>query len=128
VRARAVAPSGRTARGRRAERLAGEALAAIGFRVVDRNVYVGGGEIDLIAWEGDVLCFIEVRARTSTRYGSPVETVTPDKRRHLSRAAAAWLAKSVGPWPRCRFDLVAVVGPEGAEELALHRAVFEVTS
>jgi putative endonuclease len=123
-----MSPCGRVARGRRAEQLAADALSSAGYRLVDRNVYVGGAEIDLIAWEGDVLCFVEVRARASTRFGTPAATVTATKQRHLSRAASAWLVDIPAPWPRCRFDLVAVTGREGDEELTLHRSIFEVAA
>ena len=121
-------PSSRRARGHRAEGLAASVLADLGFTILERNVFAGGGEIDLIAEEQGVICFVEVRARKTTRFGSPEATVGRAKRGHLSAAAAAWLQRRPGPWPRCRFDVVAVLGPEGSETVRLTRNAFEVAA
>ena len=99
------------ARGRWAEDRAERWLVeSHGWRFVDRNVRLAGGEIDLILRDGDVVVFVEVKARKAGE-GAAVEAVTADKRRRLGRAAALWLTKHGVPAGGCRFDLVTVEGP-----------------
>ncbi len=76
-----------------------------------RNFRTPGGEVDLVTLEGEVLVFVEVRARTRSEYGLPEETVGPRKRQRLQRAARAYLASNPDQGRRrCRFDVVAVDG------------------
>jgi len=63
-----------------------------GYRVLDRNVWTGGNELDLVVRRGRRLAFVEVKAKGSGRYGDPFEMVTHEKQRRLRRAAEAWLA------------------------------------
>ncbi|MCS6965531.1 MAG: YraN family protein [Candidatus Kapabacteria bacterium] len=95
--------------GRNAETFAAEYLQALGYKIVARNVYVGRwGEIDLVAYDGNMLVFVEVKARSSYRFGLPEEGVTPRKQRLLLRAARAYLSfQGLGDIP-CRFDVVAI--------------------
>ena len=79
-----------------------------GFRVEASNVRLAGGEIDLVARDGDVLVFVEVKARRAA--GSAAGAVSADKRRRLGRAAAAWAARHGLPAGGCRFDVVTVEG------------------
>lgn len=63
-----------------------------GWKVLDRNVWIGGNELDLVVRRGRRLAFVEVKAKESERYGDPFEMVTAEKQRRLRRAAEAWLA------------------------------------
>ena len=63
-----------------------------GYRILARNVWAGGNELDLIARRGGRLLFVEVKGKTGARYGDPLEMVGPEKRRRIERAAEAWLA------------------------------------
>ncbi len=102
-------PEERRALGRRAEDLAAAWLARCGARVVARNLHLRHAELDLVALDGDALCFVEVRARTGRGFASAFESVDARKQRRLARAAAEALARL--PWPRharVRFDVVAV--------------------
>lgn len=72
-------------KGGRSEGTWGEALAAEylrqrGCRLVAHSYHCRFGEIDLIAWDGDVLCFVEVKTRSNTDMGLPREYVTPASR------------------------------------------------
>lgn len=96
------------ARGRWAEDAACRHLEGRGYRALARNVRLAGGEIDLVLRDGDVLVFVEVKARG--REGSAAESVSADKRRRLGRAAAAWAATRGLPPGGCRFDVVTVEG------------------
>lgn len=89
---------------------AGEARAAayltgLGYVVLGRNVKVGRDELDVVCEDGDLVVFVEVRARVHTV--SALESITPAKQRRVARAAARWL----GPMANrrfVRFDVVAV--------------------
>jgi putative endonuclease len=105
--------------GRDSEAEAARYLQRAGYRIVARNYRTPFGEIDLVAYDGAVLAFIEVKARRSERFGTPQAAVTADKRRRLTRVALTYLAglrPAVG-WaaasgrvdePSCRFDVVTI--------------------
>jgi putative endonuclease len=108
------------------ESLAEQILLENGYRIVERNWRGGGGEIDRIAWEGAVLCFVEVRARSSSMY-TPAETVDHRKQRKLIRAASAYLSRMrTRPGPMARFDVVSIVDTPGKKlEALLIRNAFD---
>ena len=81
------------AAGARVERRAVWWYRVRGWRVLGRNVWVGGYELDLIVRRGRRLAFVEVKAKTGPRFGDPLEMVTPEKQRRIRRAADAWLAQ-----------------------------------
>ena len=76
-----------------------------GLTVVGRNFRTRFGEIDLIAREGRTLVFVEVRLRSSTRFGGAVESITAAKRSRLVNAAREYIARTGGE-PTCRFDAI----------------------
>jgi len=94
--------------GRQAESLARRHLEGLGFKVTAANLRTAGGELDLVAWEGPVLVFVEVKGRSGGQTGPPEEAVDWRKRCRLVRAAQAYLAGQRGREPICRFDVVAV--------------------
>ncbi|MEO1482458.1 MAG: YraN family protein [Myxococcota bacterium] len=98
----------RTEVGRRAEELAWSYLSERGYRLVARNHRGDGGEVDIIAWDSDTLCFVEVRARSDASKGDPLETIDRRKIARIGRAARHWLNSFSGPWPEMRFDAVGV--------------------
>lgn len=78
-----------------------------------RRVRLPGGELDIVARDGETLVVVEVKARTSRRFGSPVEAVTPQKQRRLAHLASAFLARHGLRGDRVRFDVAAVDDPAG---------------
>ncbi len=80
------------AAGRAAERRAWWYYRLRGYRILDRNAWSGGNELDLVVRRGRRLAFVEVKAKGGGRYGNPFEMVTEEKQRRLRRAAEAWLA------------------------------------
>ena len=108
----------RAAVGAYGERCAVRHLTAAGLRVVARNWRCPHGEIDIVAWDGEVLVFCEVKTRRSTAFGSPAAAVVGAKARRLRRLAAHWLTTNpVGPRD-VRFDVVEVlVSPRGAARI-----------
>jgi putative endonuclease len=84
-----------------------------GFDIVARNWRCPQGEIDIVATKGGVVVFIEVKTRTSSRFGEPFEAVGLDKQRRLRRLGAAWLRsnsrdRAYGAPFEVRFDVVSV--------------------
>lgn len=105
---------------RRAVGIEGEAVARrfledLGFRIVEKNFRCPLGEIDLIAEEGDVLVFVEVKTRRSARFGTPAEAVHARKQRQILRVAEAYMRERRLRGP-CRVDVVGVEFPgQGTE-------------
>lgn len=96
--------------GDRGEKEAARYLRRQGMKILHRGYRTAHGEIDLIALEGNMVVFVEVKAR---RQGSPAEAVTPEKQRRLTLAALHFLKKYNLLNERCRFDVVAIIWPEG---------------
>jgi putative endonuclease len=63
-----------------------------GYRILGSNVWIAGNELDLIVRRGNALVFCEVKGKSGTGFGDPLEMVTAEKMRRLRRAAVAWLA------------------------------------
>ena len=93
------------ARGAAGEEAAEEFLRMSGYRIVARNVRTKVGEIDLVALDGETLCFIEIKTRATAEYGRAIEAVGPQKQRRLAKAALLFLAKNRSQRP-CRFDVL----------------------
>jgi putative endonuclease len=110
--------------GDRGEREAARFLRKAGLRVLTRGYRTSEGEIDLIARDGDVLVFVEVKSR---REGNPAEAVTPEKQRRLTLAALHFLKHHGLLEQRSRFDVVAIVWPEGKRPATIEhfRNAFE---
>lgn len=98
-----------TAAGRAAERRAWWFYRLRGYRILERNVWTGGNELDLVVRRGRRLAFVEVKAKGGAGRGDPLEMVTEEKQRRLRRAAEAWLAAHPEAAElEARFDVVAV--------------------
>jgi putative endonuclease len=116
---------GRRGLGTRAERLAAEFLQGAGFEILDRNHATRRGEVDLICREGEVLCFVEVRSRSSDAQGGPEETVGPRKARRVVAAARDWALRNDALEQAIRFDVVAVTFGEEGPRFDHFRAAFD---
>ena len=109
----------RAERGRAGEDAAAALLEAHGYRIVGRNVRLPGGEIDIIARDGDTIVFVEVKARASAAFGSAAQAVDARKRATLRKIAADWL-QVAAPRAHARFDVVTF--DRGRAQL--HRGAF----
>jgi len=98
----------RRALGRAGEEAAVAALRAHGYRILDRNVRLRRGELDVVAEEHGTVVFVEVKARRSAAYGTPAEAVTLQKQRALLRLAAVYLNRRSLAGRPCRFDVAEV--------------------
>jgi putative endonuclease len=110
---RSTTPSSRSAApsrsGREAEDLVEAFLRRRGFAILARNVaFPGVGELDIVAQQGGVVCFVEVRSRSTARFGSPAETVGARKQAQVKKVAAYYMARRRVELP-ARFDVASVV-------------------
>jgi putative endonuclease len=112
--------------GRRGEDLAHRYLQCAGLRVVARNYRPGAdSEIDIVAREGEIVVFIEVKSRGSAEFGSPERAVDEEKRRHILRAAQAYMTRAGVDWSSVRFDVVSIVFSDPPIIEHLRDAFFE---
>ena len=125
--------SGHLALGQHGEAEAYFYLRRRGYRFVATNFRVAHdrGEIDLIGWDRDVLCFIEVKTRTDDSFAPPSTAVTKEKQKHILSVAKAYLRRLPGGVrPPCRFDVVSVVpsASVGPPEISLRKGAFSWSS
>ena len=83
-------------------------LKKMGYKIIERNFTVRGGEIDIIAKEGEYTCFVEVRMRKSNSYGSPAETIDLRKQKRIIKAAQLYAMKNAIYDSPMRFDVVLI--------------------
>lgn len=112
------------AQGAIGENLAAEFLEKNGYLILQRNYRFERGEIDLIAKDGDELVFVEVKARTSKAFGSPEESVTPEKQEQIRNVAEGYLFENGIEDQPCRFDVVAIRYEKGKPNITLIRNAF----
>jgi len=116
----------RQVRGREAEALAASYLERNGLAIVERNWRCRHGELDLIARDGDVLVFVEVKSRRARWGDGPGAAVSALKQWRLTRLAHHYLKWRRLGEPRCRFDVVAVTVEDTGEFTLRHlRGAFE---
>ena len=109
--------------GRRSEIQAIDYLRSLGYRVVASGYRIKGGEVDVIAWDGDVLVFIEVKARQGS--DPPEDSVGFHKQQRLIRAAEAYIARHRLQEKPHRFDIPAITSCPGSKpEFRLLRDAF----
>lgn len=107
------------------EKLAADHLVAGGMRVVARNWRIAAGEVDIIALDGDIVVFCEVKTRRNGTYGDAAEAVTGLKARRLRAVAAQWLAIHSAGGCDVRFDVIKVtLGRTGGPVLCHLRGVL----
>ena len=110
-------------KGQYGEQFALRYLINHGYRVLETNFRCRQGEIDIVACEGETLSFVEVRSRTASDFGKPVETIGATKQRRIIAAARSYV--SLRPWSGdCRFDVV-VISYDSADKLELIRGAFD---
>jgi putative endonuclease len=107
------------------EERAAKFLAELGYRIVKRNFKYGNvGEIDIVALDGDVLVFVEVKGRDNYNYGTPEESINVRKQAQLKRVARFYYHVNGIQEQVCRFDVVAIDNLYGRSELRHHIGAF----
>lgn len=111
--------------GKKGEELALDFLKKQGYRIIQSNYKNKLGEIDIIAKDKGTICFIEVKARASARFGLPAEAVNFYKQKKLNRIALSYLKQYNLLDVPARFDIVSVIfGYDNKPELSLIKDAF----
>lgn len=98
----------RQRQGLAAEQTAIQYLASRGWHVLAHRFRVGHVEIDIVARQGQLVAFVEVKARRGTAFGTPFEAVTGPKRREIVKAARVWMDRRGRPGDVYRFDCIGI--------------------
>ncbi len=101
-------PKTRKELGRISEDHAARFLASRGYRIRERNYRTPRGEIDIVAEQGDVLVFVEVKSRSSGEHGRPLESVTSSKARTIAAVGGSYLSSREKRERLTRYDIVEV--------------------
>lgn len=99
--------------GRRGEQLAVDYLVAQGYTIIDRNWRCAIGEIDIVARQGSTAVVVEVKTRSGTAFGHPLDAVTPRKLARLRRLAGAWCDAHPAESSALRIDVIGVIAQGG---------------
>ena|SRR5206468_9994773 len=111
--------------GRRSEILGIDYIRSLGYRIVTSGYRSEGGEVDVIAWDGDTLVFIEVKARNNT--DPPEDSVGPRKQQRVIRAAQAYISRYRLHEAAHRFDILAITTLPGLKpQFRLLRDAFNM--
>ncbi len=115
--------------GRSAEDLTEQMLRKKGYRILERNLRIAGGELDLIADDQGTLVFIEVKARRGNQFGGAPYAITTRKKQQIIKLALCYLSQHGLTNKQCRFDVILVVGTNGHTPQLTHiEQAFEVSS
>jgi len=121
-------PAGNLEFGRAAEEAAAKFLKAKGYKILVRNYKNKFGEIDIIAEQENVICFIEVKARHSLNLGAPEEAVSARKQRQICRAAVYYLKANRLLERLARFDVLGLLYAGSQPEISLITDAFELSA
>lgn len=109
-------PTRRIQLGQRGEAMARRFLQKRGYSILESNYRCPYGEIDIVARDRDQTVFVEVRTRLSTAYGTPEESLTPTKQRHMLATSQEYLQRHEMGEADCRIDLVSIRLGAGSRE------------
>ena len=112
--------------GKRSESAAVRHLKKNGYKILEKNYRTPLGEIDIVARENDTVVFVEVKARSSARFGNPKTAVTPGKQRRISMVALHYLKETRQHQAKARFDVIAITGESSAPQIELVKNAFEL--
>jgi putative endonuclease len=112
--------------GKRGEGATADFLKENGYKILIKNYKTKLGEVDIIAYDKDTLCFIEVKTRDSLRFGSPQEAVSHFKQRQISKVALEFLKRNNLLNKKARFDVVSVIYAEDKPAFDLIKNAFEL--
>ena len=113
--------------GQLGETLAKNYLETYKLQIISTNYHSPYGEIDIIAKEGECFVFVEVKARSNVKRGTPLEAVTPRKRERILLTAQHWLSTHLmgKEEPHLRFDVLSIVmGSDGLSTITHHKSIF----
>lgn len=100
--------------GEAGEELACSYLETKDYTILERNYAFERSEVDIVAFDGKQIIFVEVKTRTNTSHGRPEDAVTPGKMRSIFKAAEAWLYERKMDGSPVRFDVISILQEGGA--------------
>ncbi len=103
-------------------------LKSKGYKILSRNYKSNLGEIDIIAKHADTISFIEVKSRSSDRFGLPQEALSNFKQRQIAKAALSFLKQNKLLDKKARFDVVSITYQGDSPKIDLIRDAFELDS
>lgn len=112
--------------GKKGESIAARYLKKNGYSILEQNYRTKLGEIDIIAKDKDALVFVEVKSRTSGRFGSPKLGMTTKKQRQISMVALYYLKITKQSNVKARFDVVVISPDDGSLRTKIIKNAFEL--
>jgi len=112
--------------GKKSESIATGHLKKYGYKILEQNYRTKLGEIDIIAKDKDTLVFVEVKARSSNRFGNPKWAVTPKKQRKISMVALLYIKSTKQSNVKARFDVVAISSAKDKPSIEIIKNAFEL--
>lgn len=112
--------------GRTGESIAARYLRSKGYRILERNYRTRLGEVDIIARDRRTLVFVEVKARNSSRFGNPKNSITPHKQRKISMVALQYLKSTDQMKAKARFDVIAISSAKTSPQIELIKNAFDL--
>ncbi|MCM8791556.1 MAG: YraN family protein [Candidatus Omnitrophica bacterium] len=110
--------------GKKGENWAEEFLKKHGYKIIEKNFYTPFGQIDIIALDNNILCFIEVKTRRSVYFGFPEEAVSFTKQRKIIKVASLYLKEKRILDTKVRFDVISIVCRDDDYRIKLIRNAF----
>jgi putative endonuclease len=101
-------------------------LKAAGCKILAKNYKSKLGEIDIIARDKDTICFVEVKTRSSDRFGLPQEALSGFKQRQIAKTALSFLKENKLLDKKARFDVIAVTLQDNSPKIELIKDAFEL--
>ena len=120
-------PHARQQLGESGENLACRELESRGYAILARRYQTRHGEIDIVAEDGDVIVFVEVKRRRTREFGTAAEAVTRWKQRRVAAMAVDYLARNRVTTRPCRFDVVAIDGEENGPVITVYPNAFDAS-
>ncbi|RQW88812.1 MAG: YraN family protein [Geobacter sp.] len=112
--------------GKQGEAFAVSYLKALKYKILQTNYRCRCGEIDIIARDGSVLVFVEVKTRSGNSYGPPQLSITPFKQRQISKTALTYLLQNRWMEENARFDVITLVLCNGEPVVTHIKDAFEL--
>ncbi|MFC1666609.1 YraN family protein [Candidatus Omnitrophota bacterium] len=113
--------------GKRGEDLAVSYLKKQGYKIIEKNYKTKQGEIDIIGRHRGCVCFVEVRARNTRRFGLPEDSINRKKQTQIAKVALSYIKRFGLEEENCRFDVVSVENVNSiSPKLKLLRNAFEL--
>lgn len=95
--------------GNEGEELACAYLESKGWRILERNYFFEKSEVDIVAYDDTAIVFVEVKLRSSDKFGTPIEHISEEKVMHVFKAAEAWMYERKMDGSPMRFDVIGIL-------------------